>query len=61
MFRALCRSSSGTSTVFAASGLRTLVETSRGAVSTSLCKPEAANTVEVPDDERHNARNMLNY
>ena len=31
------------------------------AVSTSVCKPEAANTVEVPDDERHNARNMLNY
>ena len=55
MFRALCRSSSGTSTVFAASGLHTLVETAR------VCKPEAANTVEVPDDERHNARNMLNY
>jgi hypothetical protein len=30
MFRALCRSSSGTSTVFAASGLYTLVETARG-------------------------------
>jgi len=29
--------------------------------STSVCKPETANTVEVPDDERHNARNMLNY
>ena len=68
MFRALCRSSSGTSTVLAASGLHTLVETARGAtqtapraVSTSVCKPETANTVEVPDDERHNARNMLNY
>ena len=74
MFRALCRSSSGTSTVFAASGLHTLVKTARGAVcrpvptqtaqravSTSVCKPEAANRVEVPDDERHNARNMLNY
>ena len=69
MFRALCRSSSGTSTVFAASGLHTLVETARSAivetalrtVSTSLRKPEAANTVEVHDDERHNARNMLNY
>jgi len=24
-------------------------------------KPVAASTVEVPDDERHNARNMLNY
>jgi len=32
MFRALCRSSSGTSTVFAASGLHTLVETARGAI-----------------------------
>ena len=31
------------------------------AVPTSVCKSEAANTVEVPDDERHNARNMLNY
>ena len=69
MFRALCRSSSGTSTEFAASGLHMLVETARGAVtqtalravSTSVCKPEAASTVEVPDDERHNARNMLNY
>ena len=68
MFRALCRSSSGTSTVFAASGLHTLVETAPvptqtapRAVSASVCKPEAANTVEVPDDERHNARNMLNY
>ena len=66
MFRALCRSSSGTSTVFAASGLHTLVETARPtqtaprAVSASVCKPEAANTVEVRDDERHNARNMLN-
>jgi len=27
----------------------------------AVCKPEAANTFEVPDDERHNARNMLNY
>jgi len=70
MFRALCRSSSGTSTVFSASGLHTLLETARGAVptqtapravSTSVCKPEAEHTVEVPDDERHNARNMLNY
>ena len=32
MFRALRRSSSGTSTVFAACGLHTLVETARGAV-----------------------------
>jgi len=31
------------------------------AVSTSVCKPVAASTVEVPDDERHNAQNMLNY
>ena len=68
MFRALCRSSSGTSTVFAASGLHTLVQTARGAVRRhhgrspqAYVKPEAANTVEIPDDERHNARNMLNY
>jgi len=61
MFRALCRSSSGTSTVFAASGLHKLVETAPREVSTSVRKPEAANTVEVPDDERHNARNILNY
>jgi len=31
------------------------------AVSTSVCKPEAASTVWVPDDEGHNARNKLNY
>jgi len=36
-------------------------QTALRAVSTSVCKPEAANKVEVPDDERHNARNMLNY
>jgi hypothetical protein len=55
-----------------ASGLRTPVETARDAVwvgtqtasravSTSVCKPEAPIHLEVPDDERHNARNMLNY
>jgi len=36
-------------------------QTAPQAVSTSVCKLEAANTVEVPDDKRHNARNMLNY
>ena len=36
-------------------------QTAPRAVSTSACKPEAANKVEVLDDERHNARNMLNY
>jgi len=36
-------------------------QTAPRAVSTSVCKPEAANTVEAPDDEGHNARNMLNY
>ena len=36
-------------------------QTAPRAVSTSVCKPEAASTVEIPDDERHNARNMLNY
>jgi len=25
----------------------------------AVCKPEAANTVRVPDDERYTARNML--
>ena len=28
-------------------------------VTTCLCKPEAANTVRVPDDERYAARNIL--
>jgi len=53
MFRALYRSSSGFKPVPTQTALR--------AVSTSVCKPEAANTVEVPDDGRHNAQNMLNY
>jgi len=44
MFRAAYRSSSGALTVFAATG---------------VCKPEAANTVRAPDDERYAARNML--
>jgi len=44
MFRAAYLSSSGALTVFAASGLH---------------KPEAANTVRAPDDERYAARNML--
>jgi len=26
----------------------------------AVCKPEAANTVKAPDDERYTARNMLN-
>jgi len=47
MFQAAYRSSSGALTVFAASGLH------------SLCKPEVANTVRAPDDERYAARNML--
>ena len=36
-------------------------QTAPRAVSASVSKPVAASTVEVPDDERHNARNMLNY
>jgi len=36
-------------------------QTAPRAVSTSVCKPEAASAVWVPDDERHNAQNMLNY
>jgi hypothetical protein len=65
MFRAVRRSSSGALTVFAASGLHTLVVTGRSQtclrpVTTYVCKPEAANTVRAPDDERRTARNMLN-
>jgi len=72
MFRAAYRSSSGALTVFAASGLHTHVVTDRRQVwvgtptqtwlrpvTTCLCKPEAANTVRAPDDERYAARNML--
>jgi hypothetical protein len=47
MFRAAHRSSLGDLTVFAAFGLHT------------VCKPDAANTVTAPDDERRAARNML--
>ena len=60
MFRAVCRPSSGAPTVFAAYGLHTHVVTAR-AVTTCVCKPEAANTVGAPDDERHTARNMLSF
>jgi len=31
------------------------------AVTAHVCKPEAANTVGAPDDERHTARNMLRF
>jgi hypothetical protein len=70
MFLAAYRSSSGALTVFAASGLHTHVVTGRSQVSvptqtwlrpvtTCVCKPEAANTVRAPDDERRTTRNML--
>ena len=70
MFRAAYRSSSGALTVFAASGLHTHVVTGRSQVwvgtqtwlrpvTTCVRKPEAANTVRAPDDERRTARNML--
>jgi hypothetical protein len=59
MFRAAHRSSSGAVTVFAASGLYKHVVTGRSEVTTCLYKPEAANTVRAPDDERCAARNML--
>jgi len=75
MFRAANRSSSGALTVFAASGLHTHVVTGRSQVwwgtslvptqtwlqpvTTCVCKPQAANTVRAPDDERYAARNML--
>jgi hypothetical protein len=65
MFRAVRRSSSGALTVFATSGLHTHVVIGRSQVSvglrpvtTCVCKPEAANTVRAPDDERRTARNM---
>ena len=61
MFRAVCRSSSGAPTVFAACGLHTHVVTALRAVTTCVCKPEAANTVGAPDDERHTARKMLSF
>ena len=51
MFRALCGSSSGAPTVFAASGLHTRVVAARSQVWVG--------TVGAPDDELHNARNML--
>jgi len=59
MFRAALRSSSGALTVFAASGLHTHVVTGRSQVwvvptqiwlrpvTTCVCKPEAANTIEL--------------
>ena len=64
MFRAAYRSSSGALTVFAASGLHTRLVTGRSQVwvgtqtwlrpvTTCVCKPEAANTVRAPDDERY--------
>jgi hypothetical protein len=70
MIRAAYRSSSGALTVFAASGLHTHVVTGRSEnwvttqtwlrqVTTCVCKPEAANKVRAPDDERYAARNML--
>jgi len=31
------------------------------AVTAYVCKPEAANTVGAPDDERRTARNMLSF
>ena len=57
MFRAVYRSSSGALTVFEASGLHTHVVTGRSlrAVTTCVCKPEAANTFRAPDDERYAA------
>jgi len=58
MFRAIRRSSSGAPNVFAASGLHTHVVT---VVTTCVCKPEAANKVGAPDDERRTARNILSF
>jgi dolichol kinase len=62
MFREAHRSSSGTLTVFAASGLHTHVVTGRSHVRldyTCVSESETAKTVIAPDDERCAARNML--
>jgi hypothetical protein len=66
MFWAAHRSSSGVLTVFATSGLHTHVMTGRSQVwvglrpvITCVCKPEAANTVRAPDDERCAARKKV--
>jgi hypothetical protein len=70
MFGAAYRSSSGALTVFAASSLYTHVVTGRsqvwvgtqtwlGPVTTCVRKPEDANRVRAPDDERYAAPNML--
>jgi len=71
MFRAVYRSSSGALTIFVASGLHMYVVTDRSqvwvgtqtwlrSVTTCLCKPETANTVRAPDNERYVTRNVLN-
>ena len=74
MFRVAYRSSSEALTVFAASGLHTHVVTGKvksewelqlrldygRSVTTCVCKPEAANIVRAPVDERYAAGNMLN-
>jgi len=52
MFRAAYCSSSRALIAFAVSGLHT-------AILIALCKPEAANSVRAPDDERYGAQNML--
>jgi hypothetical protein len=72
MFRAAHHSSSRALAVFAASGLHTHMVTGCSQVwvpwgtqtwlwllTTCICKPDAANTVRAPDDERCAARNML--
>jgi len=58
MFRAAHRSSSG---ALAEWELARPVptQTRLRPVTTCVCKPEAANTVKAPDDERCAARNML--
>jgi hypothetical protein len=67
MFRPVRRTSSGALTVFAASGLHTPVVKSEFPLGSDygrspqayVSKPEAANIVRAPDDERRIARNML--
>jgi len=60
MFRAVCRSSSGAPTVFAASGLHTHVVIARSQVWVGTQFPLRFD-YGAPDDELHTARNMLSF
>jgi len=69
MFRAICRSSSGAPTVFAASGLHTHVvnacnlssHSDYGRSPHAYVNQRLQIQLGAPDDERHIARNMLSF